>query len=236
MSIFEIPSWRVSNTVKEHNIIYEKQSNFQSRDSTNDAIFQSVHRTFNSLQKEQFTIGVFIFLSKPFNTVGWSISYWKKLKLYGITDKNLACFKGYLPNGKQYIEICENSKRDQIYYLQRSPGIYYWNASVFSICNRANKCISAIRSNLIFWWFWSFFNHKDIKRFFTVVIKETLYIKDWFTAKKLSVNGEKAKHSFIHEPIPLCLWKLIFNNYEMRRIYQGPWRFIRPILNFRAQQ
>ena len=35
--------------------------------------------------------------------------------------------------------------------------------------------------------------------------------------------GKKTKYSFIHEPIkkdsiPLCLSKLIFNNYEMRRI------------------
>ena len=49
------------------------------------------------------------------------------------------------------------------------------------------------------------------------------------------------KKQNIHEPIkkdniPLCLSKLIFNNYEMRRIYQVPWRFIRPILNFRAQR
>ena len=117
LSIFEIPSWRVTNTIKEHNIIYEKQSSFQSRDSTSDAIIQSVHRPFNSLEKEQFTLGVFILLSKLFNTVGCSISFWKKLKFYGITDKNLACFKSYLPNRKQYIEIGENSKTDQIYYL-----------------------------------------------------------------------------------------------------------------------
>ena len=117
MSIFEIPSWRVSNTVKEHNIIYEKQSSFQSRDSTNDAIIQSVQRPFNSLEKKKFTVGVFILLSKLFNTVGCFHILLKKLKLYGITDKNLACFKSYLPNRKQYIEIDENSKTDQIYYL-----------------------------------------------------------------------------------------------------------------------
>ena len=80
-----------------------------------------------------------------------------------------------------------------------------------------------------------------IRTFFTVINKETLNIKDWFTAKKLSLNGEKTKYSFIHEPIkkdniPYCLSKLILNNYKMTRIYQVPWRFISPILNFRAQQ
>ena len=60
---------------KKTQFIYEKQSSFQSRDSTNDAIIQSVHRPFNYLENEQFTLGVFILLSKLFNTVGCAISY-----------------------------------------------------------------------------------------------------------------------------------------------------------------
>ena len=65
----------MKNIVKKHNIIYEKQSSFQRRDSTNEAIIQSVHRPFNSLENAQFTLGVFILLSKLFNTVGCDISY-----------------------------------------------------------------------------------------------------------------------------------------------------------------
>ena len=87
-----------------------------------------------------------------------------------------------------------------------------------------------------------FFNDKDIKLFFSVVNKELLNINDWFTANKLSLNVEKTEYSFIHKPIkkddiPLCLWKLIINNYEMRRIYHVPEGFIRPTLNTgRAQK
>ena len=67
-----------------------------------------------------------------------------------------------------------------------------------------------------------FFNHKGIKHFFTVVNNELVNIKDWFTANKLSLNVEKTKYSFFRRPskkddTPLCLPKLIINNYEIQR-------------------
>ena len=86
---------RLYKYLKENKIIYEKQFGFQSGYSTNDAIVQLADKTFDSFEKEQFTVGVFIDLSKAFDAVGHSILL-EKLKLYGITDKNLAWFERYL--------------------------------------------------------------------------------------------------------------------------------------------
>ena len=88
--------------LKENNILYEKQFSFQSRYSTNDAIVQLVDKIFDSFEKELFTLGVFIDLSKIFDTVDHSILL-KKLKFYGTTDKNLAWFESYLSIRKQYM-------------------------------------------------------------------------------------------------------------------------------------
>ena len=62
---------------------------FPSGYSINNAIVQLVDKIFGSFQKEQFPQGVSIDLSKIFGTVDHS-TLLKKLKLYGITDKNLA--------------------------------------------------------------------------------------------------------------------------------------------------
>ena len=95
---------RIYKHLKENNILNEKQFGFQSGYSINDAIAQLVDKIFDSFEKEQFTLGVFIDLSKAFDTVDHSILL-KKLKLYGITDKNLAWFESYLSNRKQYIQV-----------------------------------------------------------------------------------------------------------------------------------
>ena len=100
--------------LNKNNILYEKQFGFLSGYPTNDVIAQLGDKIFDSFEKEQFTLGVFIDLSKAFDTVDHSILL-KKLKSYGITDKNLAWFESYLSNRKQYIEIGENSKTDLKY-------------------------------------------------------------------------------------------------------------------------
>ena len=74
----------------ENSILYEKEFFFQSGYFTNDAIAQLVDKIFDSFQKEQFTLGIFIYLSKTFDIVDQSIILKKKMKLCGITDKNLA--------------------------------------------------------------------------------------------------------------------------------------------------
>ena len=87
--------------LKENNILYEKQIGFQSGYSTNDATMpptvQLVDKFFGSFEKEQFTLQIFINLSKTLATVDHSI-FLKNLKLYGITDKNLEWFESYICN------------------------------------------------------------------------------------------------------------------------------------------
>ena len=214
---------RLYKYLNENNFLYEKQFGFQSGYSTNDAIFQLVDKIFDHFEKEQFTLGVFIDLSKTFDTVDHSILL-KKMRFDGITDKNLAWFESYLSNRKQYIEIGENSKTDLKYVTCGVPQGSILGPLLFIVY--VNDLPNASRlldpkmfvddTNL-------FFHHKDSKHLFTVVNNELVNIKDWFTANKLSLNVQKTKYLFFHkqskkDDIPLCLPKLIINNYEIQRV------------------
>ena len=54
--------------------------------------------------KNEYTLGVFIDLSKAFDSVDHSILL-RKLVLHGIADRNYAWIKSYLSNNLQYIQV-----------------------------------------------------------------------------------------------------------------------------------
>ena len=87
----------------ENNILYSKQFGFQNGHSTDHAVVQLVDQIIESFENNKYTLGVFIDLSKAFDTVDHSILL-KKLELYGITDRNHGWLKSYLSNRRQFFQ------------------------------------------------------------------------------------------------------------------------------------
>ena len=84
-------------------ILHGKQFEFWVHHSTNFASVKLVHSIFDSFNERKHTIGIFVNLSKAFDTVDHDILI-KKLQLYGVQGNYLNCFKRYLTNKKQCIE------------------------------------------------------------------------------------------------------------------------------------
>ena len=81
--------YNLSKNIVDQNILYDKQFGFQTGHSTEHVIDQLVDQIYEAFEKNEYTLGVFIDLSKAFNTVDNSILL-RKLELYGITDRNYA--------------------------------------------------------------------------------------------------------------------------------------------------
>ena len=98
---------RLFKYLTANEILHKKQCGFQKGHSTEHAIIQLINQINNSFEKNHFTLGIFIDLSKAFDTVDHSILI-KKLKLYGVKGNNLRWFESYLSNRKQYISYNGN--------------------------------------------------------------------------------------------------------------------------------
>ena len=88
-------------------ILFQKQFGFQNIHSTEHAILQLVNQITDAFSQGKYIQGIFIDLSKTFNTV-----LVEKLKAYGIQSENLKWFRSCLSNRKQSISMariqCQN--------------------------------------------------------------------------------------------------------------------------------
>ena len=75
---------RLYQYLTEIKIFYPKQFGFRTGHSNEHAIVQLVDQILESFEHNKYSLGVFIDLSKDFDTVDHLI-HLKKLELYGVT-------------------------------------------------------------------------------------------------------------------------------------------------------
>ena len=176
-------------------ILYKKQFGFQKGHSTEHAVIQLIDQINNSFEKNHFTSGIFIDLSKAFDTVDDSILI-KKLKLYRIKENNLRWFEIYLSNCKQYISYKGNkcTTFENITYGVPQGSILgpllfliYAN-DLPNATNILDPIMFADDTNL-------FYSYHDIKTLFSTANEELEKLEDWFTANRLSLNIKKTKYN-----------------------------------------
>ena len=169
-------------------ILHPQQFGSPKDYSTEHVIAELIDQVYRLFENNNYTIDIFVDLSRAFDTVDHSILL-KKLEIYGITGANLAWFRSYLTNRKQYVCINNDNKINKLKIRCRLSQASILGPLLFLIyvndlpnsSNLLNTKMFADNTNL-------FFEHKAIRVLFSAVNREWQNINEWFIRNKISLT------------------------------------------------
>ena len=108
---------RLYNFFVAQNVLHDKQFGFRKNHSTSHAINYSIHHINKAIKNKEHVLGIFIDLSKAFDTIDHK-TLLVKLRSYGVRDIANSLIENYLSNRKQYVSVLgKNSDLADVIYI-----------------------------------------------------------------------------------------------------------------------
>uniref|UniRef100_A0A1B6LNH8 Reverse transcriptase domain-containing protein n=1 Tax=Graphocephala atropunctata TaxID=36148 RepID=A0A1B6LNH8_9HEMI len=95
---------RLVDHLQSNNLFDEQQHGFRKGKSVNSALLEFSEHIIDSIDRGDKVVGIFMDLSKAFDSISHKILL-SKLKKLGISELSLKWFESYLSNRRQYVEI-----------------------------------------------------------------------------------------------------------------------------------
>ena len=190
---------RVISFLNRQNFFFQYQFGFRKNHSTCHATTLLVENITEAFENKEFVLGLFIDLSKAFDTIDHKILL-SKLWHYGIRGVTHQWFSSYLCDRKQLVEIngiCSKTKAINFGVPQGSilgPLLFLIFVNDFNRTLTAGKCIMYADDTNIF------FRNKSYKELFNITILQLVNIDNWLLANRLSLNVEKTHYLVFRTP------------------------------------
>ena len=175
-----------------NNLLSNSQFGFRSKHSCEHVLIKACERILKSFKDKQFIIGVFLDLSKAFDTMDHSILL-TKLKLYGVRGVAYEWFSDYLSNRNQHTYLNNVSSETSNITIGVPQGSILGPLLFLLYINDLPKS-----SNVLSFYQFAddtsiFYSSNNQNHTFTVLNDELANVSDWLKANKLSLNIRKTK-------------------------------------------
>ena len=187
--------------------------------STEHALIELVDQIRLSMQNNQMTCGIFIDLSKAFDTVNHYILL-QKLEHYGIRGNALELFKSYLSNRKQYVQIDKSKSQTLPITCGVPQGSVLGPLFFILFINDLPTCCPDGKTRLFADDTTIFFHSNSINDIKSKSKTIMTQVTDWFKANKLTLNSEKSTFTIFkssNKNIPNLPDQIDFHNQHIKR-------------------
>ena len=227
----KIVSYQLNSYLIENNIITTSQFGFRPNLSTENAAHDLVNFIYQSFDEGKFCIGMFLDLSKAFDTLNTDILLYK-LNYYGIRGRSHEWFRSYLSNRRQFTSI-DNYSSDCTNILRGVPQgstlgpilftIYIndiiWSSPLFKYVLYADD------TSLLY-------SHEDIRELIELFNYDISRISRWFKLNHLTLNLGKCSYMVFHRDrrkVPENLSPIMLGGVTVGRVKEC--RFLGVILD-----
>ena len=189
--IFEkIIANRLISFIDKHKIISSAQFGFRKKHSTYMALMKLYDKVSQAIDNNEFCIGIFIDLSKAFDTLNHEILL-KKLEFYGVRGLPNNLLRNYLTNRQQYVQFSNRTSEMNTISCGVPQGsilgpllfLLYVNDMPL-VCKQLLFILFADDTNILY-------SNSNIIQLMNTVNTELTILSDWFMANMLSLNVQK---------------------------------------------
>ena len=190
---------RTYNFLTKYNQIYNSQYGFRTGHSCQDAIAELIGEIARNLDEGLHTIGVFLDLSKAFDTLQHEVLL-DKLAIYGIRGLALEWYKSYLKNRQLRVKcmVASSSLQEYSNYESVTYGtpqgaclgpLLFWIFSndLFRNLDYCNNLQFADDTTI-------YKGHRNLRYLIWCIENDLGNLDDWFKANKLTLNVGKSVH------------------------------------------